>query len=333
MSDGVDPHQGLLGYSMVPPVTTPDVAVGAFNPVPPPPPVNLDCIDDRGASCNAGIRYTDDGTDPLTSITVQTGSGPISINVTKTIKFYSVDDEGTQETVKSARYAIDGQAPVTTADPDDSFMLNTASGGQVSLLCTDNGDAGCDSVYYTTDGSTPTVTPADLYSGPVTLPDGSSTLKFFAVDLAGNAEVVNTANYNADLVLPVVTPSHLTGTYTGAITVTLSCDDFSGSGCNMIYYTLDGNPPFQNGAINPDSAIVYDPMSPLRFSSGTMLRVYATDMAGNGSAVTNTVDEDIFVYTFTDPASDARQHTGAGALGYAFLLILLLPVYRNIRSR
>ena len=136
--------------------------------------------------------------------------------------------------------------------------------------------------------------------------------------------MIHSIDYSVDRVLPVVTASHLSGTYTQAITVELSCEDFSGSGCNNIYYTLDGEPPVKNDVINTDSAVLYDALNPPVIATGTVLRVYATDMAGNGSAVANSPDQDTFVYIFTDSASKARQHTGAGGLDFMMLTVLLV---------
>jgi hypothetical protein len=62
------------------------------------------------------------------------------------------------------------------------------------LICYDGEDsAGCDKIYFTTDGSTPT-TSSMVYTVPISL-STPTTLKFFSRDLAGNSEYVKTLTY------------------------------------------------------------------------------------------------------------------------------------------
>ena len=57
-------------------------------------------------------------------------------------------------------------------------------------------------VYYTTDGSTPT-TASRQYTGPITV-DSTTTLKFIAVDTAGNTSPVYAQTYTIDKIAPKV---------------------------------------------------------------------------------------------------------------------------------
>ncbi|MBN1662325.1 MAG: chitobiase/beta-hexosaminidase C-terminal domain-containing protein [Deltaproteobacteria bacterium] len=104
-----------------------------------------------------------------------------------TIEFaYNESGNRTQKTVTSA----DGNAPVTTASPLGGTYLSAQS---VSLICDDGAGTGCDKVYYTTDGTAPT-TGSTIYTAPLTI-DVTTALKFFATDLAGFSETVNTQTY------------------------------------------------------------------------------------------------------------------------------------------
>lgn len=58
-------------------------------------------------------------------------------------------------------------------------------------------------IYYTTDGNTPS-TASTIYTGPITI-SSTTTLKFFAVDLAGNPSQVYTEIYTIDKTAPNVT--------------------------------------------------------------------------------------------------------------------------------
>jgi hypothetical protein len=80
--------------------------------------------------------------------------------------------------------------PVTTDSGTDSNWHNTPV--TVNLSCTDISGSGCKKTYYTTDGSTPTISSSSGNS--ITLStDGIYTIKYFSVDNAGNEEIVKTA--------------------------------------------------------------------------------------------------------------------------------------------
>lgn len=313
-------HQGILSYSMQPPLTSVDIAAGAYQVA---QDITLSCVDDSSGAC-AGTWYTTDGSNPQDPASTRTaGLGPVNIPVTTTLKYFSIDNEGTQEAVKTALYAIDNQPPTTTPLlPSGTYGLTTIS--DITLACADTGDAGCDKSYYalSADGSTtPVIDPAYLYSGPIAIPDGDSVLKFFAVDKAGNQEALNTVNYSVDRIAPVVIPSYVTGTYTTALDVVLSCVD-ADSGCATIYYTIDGTAPAVDGVLQP-GAILYT--TPIHIATGAVLRVFVTDMAGNASVGIAAV------YSFTTPRSEVLQSTGTGSVSAIWLLLLLLVL--RLRDR
>jgi hypothetical protein len=95
---------------------------------------------------------------------------------------------------------IDTTAPITTAVPAGGTYNSARS---VTLACNDGTGAGCDKIYYTTDGMTPTTSSA-VYSSPINI-SLTTTLKFFARDVAGNIEAVKSETYTITTGTPTVT--------------------------------------------------------------------------------------------------------------------------------
>jgi alpha-tubulin suppressor-like RCC1 family protein len=162
---------------------------------------------------------------------------------------------------------------VTTATPPGGQYF---TGVTVSLNCSDGpGGSGCDKIYYTLDGTIPT-TASPVYSSPLPMAEGGTILRYFAVDKAGNTETVKTQNYILDSLPPVTTAMPPGGAYGTGQTVTLTCNDGAGSGCDRIYYTLDNTTP-------TTSSPVY--AGPLTMAAPMILRYFSTDYVGNAEAV------------------------------------------------
>ncbi len=159
--------------------------------------------------------------------------------------------------------------PETTPSPPGGFYNASQS---VSLTCYDC--IGCDKIYYTTDGTDPT-TASPVYSSPISIPV-TTTLKFFAKDLIGNSETVKSQTYTLDTTPPASTAVPAGGTYTSSQSVTLSCNDSGGSGCDKIYYTTNGTDP------NTGSPVY---SSPINISVTTTLKFFAKDLAGNSEGI------------------------------------------------
>jgi hypothetical protein len=85
---------------------------------------------------------------------------------------------------------FDTISPLTTVSPAGGTYASVQS---VTLSCNDGAGVGCDNIYYTTNGSTPTSS-SSVYSNHLYF-SATTTLKFFARDLAGNSESVKTATY------------------------------------------------------------------------------------------------------------------------------------------
>lgn len=94
---------------------------------------------------------------------------------------------------------VDTVAPVTAATPPGGTF---GAARTVTLACMD-ARSGCAATYYTVDGSTPT-TASPVYEGAPILVARSTTIRFFSVDAAGNAEAPRAEAYVIDTVPPSV---------------------------------------------------------------------------------------------------------------------------------
>lgn len=161
-----------------------------------------------GASEPSTIYYTTDGSAPSGLSPILNIGGQIPITNSTTLKFFGMDSAGNPSTIVTKKYLI--AAPETVPPPvvDTVPPTVTASpaGGTYdsaqSVTLTANETA---TIYYTTDGSTPTVA-SPVYSGPIPV-NANTTLRYYAVDSAGNASAVVSQNY----IINVINPAPVTG--------------------------------------------------------------------------------------------------------------------------
>jgi hypothetical protein len=245
--------------------------------------VALSATDDPAGSGLGKIYYTTDGSTPTTSSAEYTGS--FGVTQTTTVRFFATDVAGNAETSKSQLIRIDTVAPSSSSTCNGS----TCSTGwyrttpvRVALSATENASgSGTFRIYYTTNGSTPT-TSSTIYAGPFNV-NQTTTVRFFATDVAGNAETSKSQLVQIDAVAPstAVTCNSAacsTGWYrTAPVQVALAAtDNANGSGVAVIYYTTNGSTPTTSSA-------VYD--SPLSLLQTTTVKLFATDVAGNAATV------------------------------------------------
>ena len=103
------------------------------------------------------------------------------------------DTAGNSITAFTSKFTVDFAKPTVTANLVGG-VYNTTK--WVTLTATDNLDTK-PSIYYTTNGITPT-TSSTKYTDPITI-SRTTTLKFIAVDDAGNVCPVKTVNYTVNL--------------------------------------------------------------------------------------------------------------------------------------
>jgi len=125
------------------------------------------------STSGSSIFYTIDGSAPTTSSTVY--SGPITVDSSLTINAISVAPGYVQSATGKAVYTITASQPSTPAATETITIAEATSGA---------------TVYYTTDGTTPT-TKSKVYTGPITM-SVSSTLKFIAIQTNHPPSLVET---------------------------------------------------------------------------------------------------------------------------------------------
>lgn len=184
------------------------------------------------ATANATIYYTTDGSTPTTSSAVF--STPITVSTSETINAIAVAPNLATSPVGSAAYALTLPVPAPTFSPAAGAYTSVQS---VTLSDTLSGA----SIYYTTNGTTPTAS-STLYNGAITV-GTSETITAIAIATGyTNSPIVSSAY--AITLPPAATPtfSSATGTYTAVQSVTIS-DSTPGA---SIYFTTDGTTPTIN---------------------------------------------------------------------------------------
>jgi hypothetical protein len=199
------------------------------------------------------------GTPYTFKVVARDGSGNVSTGVTINVTTNAIPQDLTPPTV--------------TASPNGGSFSSAQT-----VTLTANEPA---TIYYTLDGSTPTMS-STQYTASIGI-NSTTTLKYFAVDTAGNPSDVQTATYTFTIVTPVVTISPAAGSYTSAQSVTLTCTNVSGA---TIFYTLDGTTPTVNSGIYS---------APINITSTTTIKYFAQDSVGNSSTVSTAV------YTISAP--------------------------------
>jgi glucosylceramidase len=182
------------------------------------------------ATTGATIYYTLDGTTPSTSSARFTA--PLTISSTTTVNAIAVATGYNSSAVASATYTVNLPAAAT---PTFSVTAGTYTAVQiVTLSDTAPGAA----IYYTLDGTTPTISSAK-YSSPLSI-SSTTTVNAIAVATGYNNSAVASAIYTINLPLAATpTFSPAPGTFTATQTVTLS--DTTAS--TTIYFTTDGTTP------------------------------------------------------------------------------------------
>ena len=138
------------------------------------------------------------------------------------------------QNILSWNYVSQAGSTSTVATPAFSPGAGTYTSSQSVTISDSTSGA---TIYYTTNGTTPTTSSA-VYSTPITV-SATETLQALAVETGYTNSAVGSAAYTIAPVLPTPTFSPAGGTYTTSQSVTIS-DSTSGT---TIYYTTNGTTP------------------------------------------------------------------------------------------
>jgi FtsP/CotA-like multicopper oxidase with cupredoxin domain len=280
------PVTAQITLDTVVPVTTANPPTGTF--------VNSINVYLTSSEALSVIKYTVDGSDPTTSATAAIYTGPITINSTTSLRYFSTDPAGNTELPNSVTYTITSSVISATLSINGGAALTNNPSVNLSLSAT-----GVDRMSFSNDGITYTTQEVYAISKIWTLSSGDGVKTIF-VRFSDSVHNISydpvTAQITLHTVKPVTTAVPATGTFITSVNVTLSASE-PGS---TIRYTVDGSDPSVSA-----TAVVYT--VPVTVSATTTLRYFATDPAGNiETPVSDT-------YTITSSVISATVAINGGA--------------------
>lgn len=236
--------------------------------------VTSPAIDLFAADSFSGVFKTVYKWDDALSFTDYTTTLAIPSEGIHTLYFYSQDNAGNIEQVKSQEFKLDTIAPVTTDDISGQWTNDKV----ITFISTDT-SSGTYRTYYTIDTfipPDPTLSSAFTTNSTITVPvDGIYFVKYFSIDNAGNIESVKTATnaFYLDLIKPVldpiqpIDPADLIFTTATHLTVNFT-DDKSGIDVNTIKIFVDD---IEYSIIKNSSFFSYTGSSPVTPGSGYLI--------------------------------------------------------------
>ncbi len=220
------------GYWQSPAVTgTYTLTLPAAIPVLAPPPGTYTAsqqVTIADSTPGAVLYYTLNGSAPTTSSPIY--AGPITVSTTATVSAMALAPGYWQSPAAAATYTITPPAATPTFSPAAGTYI---SAQKITIRDATAGAA----VYYTTDGSTPTVS-SPIYTGPIAVA-ANETINAMATATNDSQSAVASATYTIapPAAKPVFAPA--AGTYISGPSVSIA-DSTPGA---TIYYTVDGTAP------------------------------------------------------------------------------------------
>jgi FtsP/CotA-like multicopper oxidase with cupredoxin domain/uncharacterized protein YfaP (DUF2135 family) len=243
--------------------------------------------------------FTTNGTAPTVNSAVY--SVPITLSATatqtSTLKFFTVDQAGNQEAVKSEVYTIH------VGDLTGSIVIDNGdavtSSQSVILTLSASDPSGVSKMQFSNDGITYSAFEpyATTRNWLLTPGDGLKTVYVKFMDSLGIIYSPYTDQITLDTVAPVVTAGPAPGTFYGSVVFALTANKPA-----TIYFTTDGTTP-------TTASRIYNGLVTLASATTTTFTVkyFAVDTAGNISAVKSV----IYTVHVSDLTSSVKINNGA----------------------
>lgn len=151
------------------------------------------------ASANAVVKYTIDGSDPMTSATATVAGDSITLTESALVRIAITegDGKGTELAYQFNKVVYNSVDAETTHNNGNTVVTATPTLAGAKI-------------YYTTDGSTPTAS-STLYTAPLTF-TANCTVKFVAISEDGKVSPVKIVNVTVRATIIAVTPDVYLGT-------------------------------------------------------------------------------------------------------------------------
>jgi len=224
------------------PPTTPTAATAVFS-VPAGTYAAAQSVAITDATSGATIYYTTNGTTPTAASAAY--KTPIIVSTSETLTAIAIAPGYGNSVPASASYTIATAPPPAASTPVFSLASGTYTSAQTVTISDATGGA---TIYYTTNGTTPTAA-STAYTAPIAV-SSSETLTAIAIAPGFATSAAASATYTLNLAGLTPTPtisasSNNNGAQNGAAIVTLG-DASAGA---TIYYTRDGSVPTTSSQI------------------------------------------------------------------------------------
>lgn len=261
------------------------------------------------ATPGAMIHYTTDGSTPGANSTMY--SGALTVSASETLNAIAIAAGYPNSAIASAAYTI---APIT-ASPSFTPAAGTYTSAQTVTIAATSGAT----IYYTTDGTTPTTSSA-VYSSPITV-SSTETIQALAVVSGASASSVASATYTINIAsnpVPVVGSLSPAFTTAGSGTFTLTVNGSSFSSGSTVYW---GSMALTTKYVSATQLTAQVPAS-LTATAGTPTITVQTPTPGGGTSNSESFEIDSAGSGVTPPSFTTPTATVAAGVAASYQVTL-----------